>query len=51
MLLQPKVVVVNDAAKGPVKRDQVSVRKLNFTEPPMNCRNGSLLLKASVTND
>jgi hypothetical protein len=35
MLLQSKVVVVNDAAKGLVKRDQVRVKKLNFTEPLM----------------
>ena len=47
MLLQLKVVVVSDAVKRfRQKRDQVSVRKLNFTEPLMKCRNGYSSAKA-----
>jgi hypothetical protein len=48
MLLQSKVVVVNNAAKGYVQHSQVRVRKLNANEPLMKCPNGSLSCKSTI---
>ena len=43
-----KDMVVNVLGKGHIKRDQVSVKRLNANEPLMNCRKFSLLLKPQV---
>lgn len=49
-VLCSKGMVLNVQAKGSVRQGQVSVKKLNFTEPLMKCRKGSLLSKPEVSN-
>jgi hypothetical protein len=49
-VLCPKGTVLNVQAKGSIESSQVSVEKLNFTEPLTTCRNGSLLSKPEVSN-
>ncbi len=49
-VLCSKGMVLNVQAKGSVKRSQVRVRKLNESERPKTCRNGSLLLKVLISN-
>jgi hypothetical protein len=46
MVLQSKVVVLNDQVKMLHKQYQVCVKKLNENEPLMKCRNGSSYCKS-----